>query len=172
MFRALLLAVATGCAASPAHAEIRLDQLPQSWSDDAGKPFKLDDLRGHRVVLTMAYATCHKFCPMTIDQMKRMQALLDARGESAEFVVVGYDPDSDDAAAWHEYRTNRRLNRGNWHFLSGSRDATERFARALGFGFWKYDEHVMHDSRAVVFDADGVQTSALGPETKRWADVL
>jgi cytochrome oxidase Cu insertion factor (SCO1/SenC/PrrC family) len=101
-----------------------------------------------------------------------MQSLLDSRGERVDFVIIGYDPDNDRPSDWRVYRADRHLNRSNWHFLSGSRTDTERLARQLGFDFWRYDEHVMHDARAVVFDVRGELQLALGPETKSWASAL
>src|ERR1700684_3414540 len=71
---------------------VRLAVLPQSWRDDSDSPISLSGFIGQRVVLTMAYASCHRICPMTIASLERMQAALDAKGEHAEFVVVGYDP--------------------------------------------------------------------------------
>jgi len=155
-----------------AQAGARLDLLPQSWRDDRGHELKLSELRGHRVILTMAYASCHYICPMTMDGLKRMQLALDARGERADIVVVGYDPQNDKPADWRQYRLNHRLDRDNWHFLSGPAEATEALARQLGFSFWKYDEHVMHESRALIFDSDGAVQTALGPETAHWSDGL
>ena len=160
-------AAAAGTAAAPDLAE-----LPQRWRDDDGRELALARLAGRRVVLTMAYASCHRFCPLTIKSLEAMQRRLDDRGEQAHIVVVGYDPANDDPAAWHQYRRNHHLDRANWHFLTGSRENTERLARALGFDFWKYDEHVMHGSRALVFDAGGKAQAAIGPETPDWASVL
>src|SRR5256885_10729340 len=54
------------------------------------------------------------------------------------------------------------------HFLIGTRTAVEQAARRLGFEFWKYDEHVMHDTRILYFDERGtlVETrEAAGYET-------
>jgi cytochrome oxidase Cu insertion factor (SCO1/SenC/PrrC family) len=161
-----------GAAASGAPGVARLADLPQHWRDDNGRDLALDHLAGQRVILTMAYASCHKICPVTIDSLKQMQRALDARGEQAQIVVVGYDPANDDPSVWRQYRSSRHLNRGNWHFLTGSADDTERLARALGFDFWKYDEHVMHAARVLVFDASGAPQSALGPETPDWATAL
>jgi cytochrome oxidase Cu insertion factor (SCO1/SenC/PrrC family) len=70
-------------------------------------------------------------------------------------VIVGYDPEADDPATWHQYRQTRHLTRGNWHFLVGSRAAVEQTARQLGFPFWRYDQHVMHESRIVYFNEQG-----------------
>jgi protein SCO1/2 len=167
-----LMLLAGLCTAQEARSDVSLDQLPQTWHDDQARDLALTALHGHRVVLTMAYATCHRICPMAIDELKRMQQVADAHGETIDFVIVGYDPINDSPAAWHRYRLNRRLNRDNWHFLSGSRDATNQLARQLGFPFWTYDEHVMHESRAVLFDSQGIQRAALGSPTSRWVDAL
>jgi cytochrome oxidase Cu insertion factor (SCO1/SenC/PrrC family) len=160
------------CPAQEPGTGVNLDRLPRTWRDDDGAVRLLTEFRGHRVVLTMAYATCHRICPGTIEQLKRMQAVADARGEAVDFLIVGYDPKNDSPAVWHDYRLDRRLTRKNWHFLSGTSDATEQLAHQLGFPFWTMEDHVMHDSRAVLFDAAGTQRLALGPATSRWADAL
>jgi cytochrome oxidase Cu insertion factor (SCO1/SenC/PrrC family) len=112
----------------------------------------------------MAYATCHRICPMTINHLEALQRELDAAGEQATFVVVGFDPDSDDPAAWHQYRHDRGLTRPNWLFLT-ARDAAQvrQFADRLGFEFWRYDEHVMHDERVVVLAPGGALQLSAGP---------
>ena len=151
------------CASAP-----QLAELPADWRDDQSQPFDLRTLQGHAVVLTMAYATCHRVCPMTMRRLQQMQRDFDRRGTSAEFLVIGYDPERDDAAAWHQYRETRHLTRSNWHFLIGTRTTVEQAARRLGFEFWKYDEHVMHDTRILYFDERGtlVETrEAAGYET-------
>jgi cytochrome oxidase Cu insertion factor (SCO1/SenC/PrrC family) len=143
---------------------VRLAVLPQSWQEDSGKVLSLADLSGQRVVLTMAYANCHRICPITIEGLKRMQASFDAKDTHAEFVVVGYDPENESPAAWRQYRRSHRLQRSNWHFLTGSVADTAKLARQLQFELWKYDEHVMHESRVLVFDVRGLLTRELGPD--------
>ena len=166
------LAAAAAMADTPPQPFARLESLPQQWRDDDGRELRLSALIGRRVVLTMAYASCHKICPMTIDALRSMQRSLDAKHEDAVVLVVGYDPLNDDATVWHAYRKQRHLSRANWHFLSGSPADTERLARALGFDFWKYDEHVMHDARVVVFAADGGMQSAIGSDTAAWPSAI
>lgn len=154
---ALLAAVATVAAAAgrPDPPPVRLGDLPATWRDDLGRAFDMRSVQGQAVVLTMAYATCHRVCPATIHDLQQLQEDLDRRGLRAAFIVVGYDPDTDDPAAWHQYRRTRHLTRDNWHFLVGTRADVERIARQLGFEFWKMDEHVIHDSRIVRFDEHG-----------------
>jgi cytochrome oxidase Cu insertion factor (SCO1/SenC/PrrC family) len=153
----LLILALLGTAVPQPGAALQLSELPASWVDDRGQAFDLRTLQaqGHAVVLTMAYATCHRVCPMTVSRLRQMQRDYDRRGVSVEFLVVGYDPESDDPAAWHRYRLTRQLTRDNWHFLVGTRAAVEQLAGQLGFNFWKYDQHVMHGSRIVQFDMRG-----------------
>ncbi len=149
-----------------------LAQLPGGWRDDNGAAFQFDRLIGHPVILTMAYAACHRICPMTIMRLREMQAVLDQRGEIAEFIVIGYDPDREGPSEWHAYRREHGLMRPNWHFLTGSHAATEVLAQKLEFEFWTYDEHVMHQSRAIVFDPRGAQRATLDAGTRSWSSVL
>ena len=165
-------AVAISATASGLAGGVRLELLPQQWQDDSGKPITLTGLAGERVVLTMAYANCHRICPMTIDSLKRLQKAMDERGERAQFVIVGYDPDNEDAATWRQYRLSHHLARTNWHFLTGTPADTAQLAHQLHFELWKYDEHVMHDSRVLLFDVDGVLAHELTPESGDWRAAL
>jgi protein SCO1/2 len=170
---AVLTLLAACCPAEDMRgSSVGLGELPQGWHDDRARDLALTGLRGHRVVLTMAYAACHRLCPATMDEFKRMQRVVDARGEIVDFVIVGYDPKNDSPAVWHQYRLSRGLNRDNWHFLTGSQTATLQLAHQLGFPFWTYDEHVMHEPRAVIFDTSGVQRAVLGSQNARWSDAL
>jgi cytochrome oxidase Cu insertion factor (SCO1/SenC/PrrC family) len=137
-------------------AATRLTELPAAWRDDRDQAFDFTALAGRSVVLTMAYASCHRVCPTTMQRLQQLQQDYDRRGVRAEFLVIGYDPDNDDSTAWRQYRQSRHLTRSNWHFLVGTRAEVEQLARQLGFGFWKYDQHVMHASRIVRFDEHGV----------------
>ncbi|HEX9474137.1 MAG TPA: SCO family protein [Steroidobacteraceae bacterium] len=161
----MLLASGAGVSSGGA---TRLDQLPQQWRDDRGIPLTLSDLLGQRVVVSMAYTRCRTICPTTIAELQRVQKAFDARGEQASFVIFGFDPDSDDPASWHQYRINRQLQRSNWYFLTGSWRATRQLAQQLGFDFWTYDTHVMHEARLVMFDAQGNRGAAITPASGNW----
>src|SRR5882757_2527660 len=84
-------------------ATARLEQLPADWLDDGGQDFHLGSLRGHLLVLTMAYASCHRVCPLTMERLQRLQRDYDSSGIDAQFVIVGYDPEADDPATWKQY---------------------------------------------------------------------
>ena len=109
---------------------------------------------------------------MTMTRLTEVQRELDVRGTSAEFVIVSYDPDNDDAAAWRRYRASHHLLRDNWHFLSGTPIDTERLARALGFEFWRDVDHVMHGFRIVALGSDGAWRGAIDTAHGDWRGLL
>lgn len=120
----------------------------------------------------MAYASCHRVCPMTISRLMDLQQAVDAHGSRAEFLVVGYDPEHDDPAAWRQYRKTHQLHRDNWHFLVGTRADTLRLARTLGFKYWNYDQHVIHDFRIVALNPDGSFRAAVDSADADWQKLL
>jgi cytochrome oxidase Cu insertion factor (SCO1/SenC/PrrC family) len=105
------------------------------------------------IVMTMAYTTCRRVCSTTTLVLSDIQKRLDAMKIDADFVVVGLDPDNDSPAEWRDYRSRRNLNRANWHFLTGDADSTKKLARGLDVSFWTYHDHIVHDFRIVLFDA-------------------
>jgi len=56
--------------------------------------------------------------------------------------------------------------------LTGTPADTERLARLLGFEFWHYDEHVMHDYRIVALGDDGALRGAIDAGHGDWRDLL
>jgi protein SCO1/2 len=167
-----LLSAGGPLAAAGLEGGARLQVLPQAWTDDSGRRIELAEFTGTPVVLTMAYANCHRICPMTIEQLKKLQSSFDTRGEAVTVVVVGYDPANEDAGAWRQYRASHHLGRANWHFVTGTPAQTAQLASQLHFELWKYDEHVMHDSRVLFFDSQGLLVRELGPDSAVTADAL
>ncbi len=149
-----------------------LDRLPASWRDDHGGLLRLSDLRGRPVFITMAYTSCHRVCPMTMTRLEELQRDLDARGTSAEILIVSYDPKGDDPDSWRRYRAARGLRRENWHFLTGTPGDTQRLARLLGFEYWHYDEHVMHGYRIAALGGDGALRGAIDSHHEDWKEFL
>jgi len=171
--RALLFLLAAVALAAPRPAvAARLEQLPQQWRDDQGRAWSFAGLQGRRVFLAMAYTSCHRTCPTTVNQLRQVQRLLDQHDEQASIVIVGLDPDHDDPASWRHYRASHGLERDNWYFLTGTSEQTRQLAHELGVGFWTYDTHVMHDSRIVVFDKSGLLSATVDPAKADWSSLF
>jgi len=149
---AIAFAALTCCASASAQLLARFGAVP--WVDADGATRTLDAYKGRPIVITMAYTSCRKTCSSSMLVLRRMQEILARRGHDVSFIVVSYDPSHDSPAEWHRYREARRLP-PSWHFLSGAEADTRQLADFLELKYWVYDEHVMHDFRIVIFDADG-----------------
>lgn len=160
---ACIVAAPASLAASAAPG-LSLAALSGAWRDDGGQAFSLEQLGGRPVVVTMAYANCHRFCPMTMKQLSALQASADRAHRPVEFVVIGLDPIGDTPADWHHYRETRHLRRANWHFLTGTTDDVAATAHQLGFENTRMDEHLMHDTHVLLFNTRGTLASELDPD--------
>ncbi|MEQ1807289.1 MAG: SCO family protein [Burkholderiaceae bacterium] len=142
------------------------------WLDDTNRPFRLESLRGSANIVSMAYGACRRVCSSSLRVLEQLQALADARGEALNFVVIGLDPQQDRPADWAAYRTEHKLRRANWQFLSGDAKSTAQIAARLGVRYWSYGDHVMHDFRIVRVSADGRIVGALTSPDQALATLL
>jgi protein SCO1/2 len=149
---AVALAALTWAASAGAQLYTHFGAVP--WADSDGATHTLGDYKGRPLVMTMAYTSCRKTCSSSMLVLRKMQEILARRGRDVSFVVVSYDPSHDSPQQWRRYREARSLPAA-WHFLSGTQADTRRLADFLELKYWVYDEHVMHDFRIVLFDADG-----------------
>lgn len=170
LFAALLLMPLY--AASQEAAVAPIYRLPMTWTDDQGQPVTLAKWQGKQVIMTMAYSTCRKFCPITINRLKQLQNLLDKRHIAMEVVIISYDPSVDKWQSWAEYRKSRNLNWENWHFLTGSLEDTKTVSQFLGMDYWLYDEHVMHNFNIVRLGPKGDIEKSLDWDNQEKIDTL
>ncbi len=109
-----------------------LYQADAAFTDDAGRAFRLGELRGRPVVLTMFFASCGYACPLLLTDMEAIRARLPAEiRERAAFVLVSFDTARDTPAALATFRTQRSLGAA-WTLLHGSGDAVRELAALLG----------------------------------------
>src|SRR5262249_12640263 len=90
-------------------------QLETAWTNDEGKTFKLNSLRGRPQVVAMFFASCQYTCPLTVFQMKQLEtALPTATHTNVGFTLVSFDSKHDKPAVLKDYRTQHELSPGNW----------------------------------------------------------
>jgi len=107
-------------------------QLDARFTDDAGKPFALDVLRGRTVVLDMFFASCGYACPITVTDMVAIQNRLPAAlRANATFVLVSFDVARDTPQALAKYRIERSLDK-HWILLHGDDGGVRELAALLG----------------------------------------
>ena len=138
-----------------ARAAVSLFDIQEPWVDDAGRRVSLQQWRGKAVVMAMEYSECRFVCSVYWRRLQQVQQEADRLGLPLEFVILSIDPEHDSPAAWRDYRKARDLARGNWHFLTASRAATNRAAGLLGVRWWYFEGHLMHDFKVVRLDTQG-----------------
>lgn len=134
-----------------------LYQLGGAWTDDAGRPFRLADLRGHPVVLAMIFTRCAGICPATVADMSRLRADLPAglRARS-RFVLASFDSAGDTPAVLRAYRARMGLNDPGWILLRAGPEAVRDLAAALGVSYTERGRgQFVHSSQVTVLDAEG-----------------
>ncbi|MBS0631402.1 MAG: SCO family protein [Verrucomicrobia bacterium] len=129
----------TCCCAPPiptaAYSAKSLYQAEGSFTDDAGRVFRLGELRGRPVVLTMFFASCGYACPLLVADMQAIRAKLPPaiRGRAA-FVLVSFDLARDTPPALAAYREQHGLGR-DWMLLHGTDDSVRELAALLGVSY-------------------------------------
>ena len=162
---AVMAVAATFIYATASVAAGMLYSTPYAWASDRGGVVPLSSFAGRPTVITMAYGACRKVCSTTLRRMEELQQQADRDGVEVNFVVVSLDPKTDTPEAWREYRKWRGLGRANWNFLTGDAAQTRNLAAHLGIGFWRYDDHVLHDFGISLLDREGNLVQRL-----KWAD--
>jgi protein SCO1/2 len=124
------------------NAPVPLDLV---FRDESGQPVPLRTYFGDKpVVLEMVYFTCPTLCPMSMHEsvvsLKRVSLV---PGLDYNVVVVSFDPnDTPEKAAEKKAEFAQQFGRSGFnsgfHFLTGSKQSTEKLAAATGFGF-RYD---------------------------------
>jgi protein SCO1 len=153
--------------------EVRIDQklgaqvpLDLRFRDEAGREVRLADYfaKGRPVVLSLVYYECPMLCNQILNGLVgTLEAVSFTPGQEFEVVTVSFDPrETPELAAAKKETYLRRYRRtgaeGGWHFLTGDKEAVERLAEAVGFGYvWdERSEQFAHASAIMVATPDGV----------------
>ena len=132
-------------------------QIDSTWTTDTGQPFKLATLRGRPQILAMFFTSCQNACPITVSDMKRIEAALpEALRPHVGFTLVSFDPERDTTAALHAYRLRRDLDPNRWTLLRGELADVTKLAARIGMKY-KYGARgqFSHSNIITVLSPDG-----------------
>jgi len=129
-------------------------------TDDSGKPFTNDNLRGHWTLMFFGFTHCGDVCPTTLTELNKMVQALNKQSftQLPQVVFVSVDPDRDSTDVIHNYVKNF-----NPSFIGARGDAQtlDTFAKEMGVYFSKVPGpdantySVNHSSQLHVFDPNG-----------------
>jgi protein SCO1/2 len=132
--------------------------------DEAGRRVRFGAFFGDKpVILALSYFECETLCPLVRSGLVDSLAAIPLEpGRDFEVVVVSIDPAE---TAEHAVEVKQQVmgayarpdTAGGWHFLTGSHDAIDTLADAVGFRY-AYDEErdeYAHPSGLMVVTPDG-----------------
>ena len=140
------------------HHQVNDDALEQgiepleefSFTDQKGKKFSSESLKGKIWVGSIFFATCPGTCRIQNTRVAELQGEYGDQG--VEFVSITCDPDKDTPAALNDYSKLFGAQPEKWHFLTGD------FELARKIGEKKFGITVLpqtHSDRLVLFNRKG-----------------
>lgn len=145
--------------------------LSDSWKSQDDRSVSIAALAGQPAVIAMIYTSCQSACPMTLADLKRIEAALppDARSK-VRFAIFSFDSKRDTPAKLAEFAKSRSLDTKRWSLYHGSKAAVRKLAAVLGIQY-KQDAagDFDHSNVITVVDAGGIirhQQIGLGKEPK------
>lgn len=104
-------------------------QLPRwSLTDQQGRPFGTDDLRGRVWVADFFFTSCPSICPRLTRHMGRVRERLSDLGDRAKLVSFTVDPVVDTPQRLAGYGREHRIDATSWRMVTGDASAIQRVA--------------------------------------------
>jgi len=148
-----------------------------SLTDQAGRPFRFQTLRGKVVLLTFLYTTCSDVCPLLTANMRALQQSLTARErQDVYFVSVTTDPEVDTPSVLKSYADRYKVDFSDWSFLTGDQRSLEPVWKMFGVKVERVARGLInHTTLTALIDSKGVMRLVYlnaAPDPKRMlADV-
>jgi protein SCO1/2 len=134
-FRAALSVTAPLAAAgalSGCHSQPELPTLGAvpdfALTDQAGKAFTRDSLKGEPWVAAFVFTRCPSACPRVTRAMRELQVKAAQRNAKIHFVSFSVDPEFDTPAVLQRYANEYGADLGTWFFVTGNADAIQKTA--------------------------------------------
>jgi len=134
---------------------------PFKLTDDSGKPFTNDNLKGRWSMVFFGFTHCGQVCPVTLTELNKMYQLLEkdlASNQLPQIVFISVDPERDSQKVIHNYIKNF-----NPDFIGATADTENLniFIKELGLYYNKTDGKnsdnygVNHSSQIFIFNPNG-----------------
>ncbi|HEY6214962.1 MAG TPA: SCO family protein [Vicinamibacterales bacterium] len=133
-----------------------------AFVDQDGRKRTFDSFKGSTVVMTFIYTRCPlpTFCPLMDRHFAAMQTPLkeDPALKGVHLVTVTFDPATDTPPVLKKHARALNADLSRWTFLTGDRDAIDRFAARFGVSVSRAmndPNDITHNLRTVIIDKDG-----------------
>jgi len=129
-----------------------------TFRDIHGQPFRIADLRGKPLVVSLIFTSCHHVCPVITRNIKETAEIArEALGEdSFSVITIGFDWQVDTPDLMRMYASRNGIDVESWHFLSGDAASIAAISENVGFQFFPSTTGFDHLSQTTIVDADGI----------------
>jgi protein SCO1 len=158
-----LAAQAAQPAATPGNS---VYQLHAALTDQDGRAFELESLRGTPVLVSMFYSSCQMVCPMVFETIhSTLKALPAAERADVKVVMISFDPARDTVAVLKKTAAVRNCD-AQWTLARGDENTSRKIAAALNIQYRRLsDGEFNHSTIISLLDREGriaARTGKLG----------
>lgn len=127
-------------------------------TDQRGRRIRLNELRGHPLVISPIYTSCFHICPTTTTNLKAAaDVAFDFLGDQAFTVLtIGFDTPRDTTERMRDYASARGIDSPQWIFASADAGTAARLLDEIGFTVAPAGGGFEHLIQATVVDDRGV----------------
>ena len=151
--------------------------LNDTWNAANGNAFQLSTLGGKPTVMAMVYTSCQYVCPLTVQNIKRIERTLNsAQAANVNFALFSLDPERDTPAKLSEFAKLHNITAPSWTLAQGNAGAIRKLAVTLGIKYKKVESgDYEHDATIFILDKNGVvkyQADAMSKNMNGASDAL
>jgi len=140
----------------PGHPELGVvfPTSPFALTDQDGKPFSSENLRGHVYVCDFIFTTCGMVCPTMTHKLSLVQQQTPPGVQLVSFTV---DAAHDTPPVLKEYAAKFGADLSRWHFLTGTPEQMKATVANMKLGFQAADERnpIVHSEKFLLIDGAG-----------------
>lgn len=169
LFTVGLHPVSTGAAAHNAQhgntaqrSEVRIPIRNFSLTDQSGRQFELDSIKGKIIIADFAYTTCPDVCPLMTAALRTVQTNLSATERKTVYLLtVTTDPEVDVPKVLAAYASRYHADLSNWAFLTGEESSLARVWNNFGVKVTRRARGLIdHTALTAVIDQSGAMRFA------------
>ena len=151
--------------------------LDDTWNAANGNAFSLSKLGGKPTVMAMVYTSCQYVCPLTVQNIKRIERTLNsAQADNVNFALFSLDPERDTPAKLSEFAKLHNITAPSWTLAQGNAGAIRKLAVTLGIKYKQVESgDYEHDATIFILDKNGVvkyQADAMSKNMNGASDAL
>jgi protein SCO1/2 len=126
-----------------------------SLTDQDGKPFTSQQLRGKVWVADFVFTSCTSLCPMMTQQMTEFQK--STPGSPVQMVSFSVDPENDTPKVLKGYADAAKADLTRWHFLTGGKKTLWDISNGMKLAVGPDDgsHQIFHSSHFLLVDQAG-----------------